>query len=46
MAHFIYGVATNTGKDSLLLMTEEHSFLEVIPQTSGWLETTSMARCG
>jgi len=40
MAHFIYGVAENTGK------TEENSSLEVILQTSGWLATTLTALCG
>ena len=36
MAHFIYGVAENTGK-GLLQKTEENSSLEVILQTfDGW----------
>ena len=46
MAHFIYGVAENTGKGFFTAEDRRKFFLEVIPQTSGWLATTSMALCG
>ena len=40
MAHFIYGVATNTGKGFLPAEDRRKFFLEVILQTSGALVTT------
>ena len=46
MALFIYGTATNTGKDSSHTKTEELFFLEVILQRSGSLVTAKKALFG
>ena len=46
MAHFIYGVAENTGKGFFTAEDRRNSSLEVILQTSGWLVTTLTALCG